>query len=142
MQIGDENVHLVRALMDEVFGSDNFVNLITLKKAAGAGSPTGATSSLPRIADYLVWYAYSKDNLKYRPVYSDKTLADESTARVYRRVIPPDGNDRPLLASEIADNGQVPVGSRIYRWDTLTNASPGGRFEFEFEGVQYFPPRG
>ena len=66
VQIGDENVHLVRSLMDEVFGSENFVSLI---------SSTTTTQRLlraepmrsPRTGDHLVWYAKSADRLKYRP---------------------------------------------------------------------------
>ena len=52
MQIGDENVHLVRTLMDEVFGSENCISLITFKKTAGATS-----EFLPNTADYLFWYS-------------------------------------------------------------------------------------
>jgi adenine-specific DNA-methyltransferase len=52
VQIGDENVHLVRSLMDEVFGSENFVSLITFRKT------TAATAEyLPGVVDYLIWYA-------------------------------------------------------------------------------------
>ena len=46
VQIGDENVHLVRSLMDEVFGSENFVSLITFKTTSGAGSFAGGTTCL------------------------------------------------------------------------------------------------
>jgi adenine-specific DNA-methyltransferase len=142
VQIGDENVHLVRSVLDEVFGSENFVSTITLKKAAGAGSPTGATSSLANIADYLIWYAHSRDLLKYRPLFERKTLSDESTAKVYRRVRLPDGTDRPLTTGEIANSPHLPSSWKIYRWDTLTNASPGGRFSFSFQGHDFLPPRG
>src|SRR3990170_4715256 len=54
VQIGDENVHLVRCLLDEVFGSENFVSLITLKKTTGAGSPGIGTDVLASVSDYLI----------------------------------------------------------------------------------------
>ncbi|MEX2375781.1 MAG: DNA methyltransferase, partial [Dehalococcoidia bacterium] len=55
VQIGDENVHLVRSVLDEVFGSDNFVVAIVAQKTTGAGSP-GELTSLPAVADYILWY--------------------------------------------------------------------------------------
>jgi adenine-specific DNA-methyltransferase len=54
VQIGDENVHLVRSLMDEVFGSENFCSLITFKKTTGAGSFSGGTNILPYIPRMLL----------------------------------------------------------------------------------------
>ena len=63
VQIGDENVHRVRALMDEVFGGENFVSLIPFAKTSGATS-----SQLAATCDYLVWYARRKTESvsKYR----------------------------------------------------------------------------
>jgi adenine-specific DNA-methyltransferase len=69
VQIGDENVHLVRSVMDEVFGSENFVSLVTIKKTAGLG-----TDLLPAVCDYIVWYCKTKHNLKFRSLYFDKKL--------------------------------------------------------------------
>src|SRR4029077_11243052 len=60
VQIGDQNVHLVRSVLDEVFGSENFVSLVTFKKTTGAGSPSGGTDFLALIADYVLWYAKDK----------------------------------------------------------------------------------
>ncbi len=64
VQIGDENVHLVRSLMDEVFGSENFVAQVTVSKT---GSLTGKL--LSSVADFILWYAKSKDSLKYRKLF-------------------------------------------------------------------------
>ena len=66
VQIGDENVHLVRSLMDEVFGSENFVSQISLKKTTGAGSPSGTTDVLASVLDFVVWYAKDMGTVKYR----------------------------------------------------------------------------
>src|SRR5687768_9007926 len=56
VQISDENLHHVRELMDEVFGQENAIALITFKKTSGASSPTAATDVIPSISDYLIWY--------------------------------------------------------------------------------------
>ncbi len=64
VQIGDENVHLVRSLMDEVFGSDNFCTLITLQKTSSASSEL-----LAGVSDYVLWYAKSKNQVKYRQIW-------------------------------------------------------------------------
>src|SRR5207253_3210851 len=69
VQIGDENVHLVRSLMDEVFGSENFVSLITVKKTT-----SNAGDLLNGISDFVVWYAKNKSSIKYRQLYLKKQV--------------------------------------------------------------------
>src|SRR5438552_1066379 len=69
VQIGDENVHRVRALMDEVFGERNFCSLVTLQKTTGAGSPAIGTDVLPAVNDYLLWYCRDIADVKYRQLY-------------------------------------------------------------------------
>ncbi|QDV90776.1 Modification methylase DpnIIB [Phycisphaerae bacterium RAS2] len=68
VQIGDENVHRVRAVLDEVFGEDNLVGLILFKKTGGL-----TTNYLASIGDYLLWYGKSKSATKFRPLYLQKT---------------------------------------------------------------------
>src|SRR3954462_12847577 len=65
VQIGDENVHRVRAMMDEVFDAENLVAQIQVKKSGGATS-----QYLSGVTDFVVWYAKNLDSLKYRPVFS------------------------------------------------------------------------
>jgi adenine-specific DNA-methyltransferase len=76
VQIGDENVHRVRALMDEVFGDENLVSLITVQKA-------GSTFSqyLGGIADFVLWYAKDFDSVKYRALYIDRNISPEESGR-------------------------------------------------------------
>jgi adenine-specific DNA-methyltransferase len=71
VQIGDENVHLVRAMLDEVFGSENFISQITVSKT---GSLTGEL--LSSVADYLLWYAKDRQTVKYRKLFDLRAERD------------------------------------------------------------------
>lgn len=55
VQIGDENVHLVRCVMDEVFGSENFCSLITFQKTAAVSSPEARTNVIGTTSDFILW---------------------------------------------------------------------------------------
>lgn len=88
VQIGDENVHRVRALMDEVLGADNFITMITVKKTAGLGK-----GQMAEVADFIIWYARKREYVKRRLLYTAKepesdqayNLVKESVGH-YRRV--------------------------------------------------------
>ena len=75
VQIGDENMHLVRCLMDEVFGSENFINLITVIKRSP--QPDDFLSS---VTDYLFWYGKIREHTKFRPVFKDRPLSKDKKA--------------------------------------------------------------
>ena len=64
VQIGDENVHRVRMLMDEVFGDKNFISLISFRTSTGRTSAT-----LDTVSDYILWYAKNNDFTKFRQLY-------------------------------------------------------------------------
>jgi len=74
VQIGDENVHRVRALMDEIFGEENFVSLITVWKTSSQTS-----SNLPSTSDYVLWYGKTLTKLKFRPLLKKKSPDDPSS---------------------------------------------------------------
>ncbi len=76
VQIGDENVHLVRAVLDEVFGSENFCSLITFVKTTGLG-----TKLLASRCDYLIWYARDQEKVKYRQIYMEKVSGEEGASQ-------------------------------------------------------------
>src|SRR4030067_3409700 len=92
VQIGDENVHLVRCLMDEVCGAENFFSLITFKKTL----PLGA-AGLPAISDYLLWYAKSREHVKYRQIFDFKPVGSGTG---YTWVEISDGSRRKLTVEE------------------------------------------
>lgn len=143
VQIGDDNVHLVRSLLDEVFGSENYVSLITYKTTSGASSPTGSTNALANITDYIVWYAKDKDVMKYRPIYIDKEPGAENSA--YRLVVEKDGSIRPATIAERKDPSSLPEGARLATSGdmTSTNSDPVKLgFPVEFAGRTFRPGTG
>lgn len=121
VQIGDENVHRVRALMDEVFGEENFCSLISYRKTTGAGSPAIGTEVLASVKDYIVWFAKSRPKLKYRQPYRDKEAGSEGAAS-YNRVQSPDGiTVQGLRAKEVFERDFEPKGWRLVASDNLTS---------------------
>lgn len=142
VQIGDENVHLVRALLDEVFGSENFVSLITYKTTSGAGSFAGGTNVLSAVSNYLIWYASDLALIKYRPLFRDKDLTGAGGS-AYNRVELPSGDRRPATAAELSSG--VAAG-RFFRAGPLTSQTTRvGQttvFPVEFEDRQFVPGKG
>jgi adenine-specific DNA-methyltransferase len=136
VQISDENVHLVRSLMDEVFGSENFVSLITFKKTGGQTSQL-----LAPVSDYIVWYARDIDLLKgkYHQLFKEVRQGEgHSTGERYDQALLPDGST--VSASSLDD---PPRGTRYFRHVTLSSnrpAKPHERIEFRFDGRAFFPP--
>ena len=134
VQIGEENVHRVRALLDEVFGDDNFVSQISFKTTGGAGSPSGGTDTLAAVNNHLLWYAKDRVNVKYRQFYRIKgDLGGGASA--YNKLDFFSEHDRRKAADE--ELFSAPKGSRLYRVDNLTSQSYGGPqfFDVEFQGA-------
>ena len=120
VQIGDENVHRVHAVMDEVFGDENFVSLISFSKSSSTNSPSGRTDVLPSTADFLIWFAKDSRNVKYRQLFKAKEEGSSFDA-VYTRGTP----ENPFTLSD------------------LTAQKPTTVFDFEFAGKSFNPlPRG
>lgn len=134
VQIGDENVHRVRALLDEVFGEKNFVAEISFKTTSSF-----TTSLLSRSVDFVLWYARDYQKIKYRPLYQRKSRADDKGAR-FTRVQEATGLRRFLSPDERTDESLLPVGASIYRHD---NAYSQGRAAnpqpFKFQGHSFDP---
>jgi adenine-specific DNA-methyltransferase len=79
VQIGDENVHLVRAVLDEVFGASNFAGQIVMQTTSSAGARMGNVT-IQGVHDYLLWYARDFGSMKFRPLYVRQELGDDATA--------------------------------------------------------------
>jgi len=117
VQIGDENVHLVRSLMDEVMGSENWISTVTVTKTSGATNDfMGGT------VDFIHWYAKRRLSAKYRPIYRSKVAGGEGSS-MYTRLQLQDGLRRQLTASERLDLSTVPTSARLYRHDNLTTST-------------------
>ena len=115
VQIGDENVHRVRVLMDEVFGEANFIAQIAFAKTSGY-----ATNFLTGVCDYLLWYGKNRENTKFRQPYSLKE-AGSSGASKYTRIQMPDGTTRSMTAEEKADLTLIPAGAKAWVDDNFTS---------------------
>src|SRR5690606_23756006 len=95
IQMSDENLHHVRELLDEIFGSDNFVSIISYSVSSGMGA-----NLLPRENDFLIWYCKSITKIKYRQIYQEKQFEGEG-AGAYRQIELPNGKIRPIDVSDI-----------------------------------------
>ena len=131
IQISDQNVHLVRSVMDEVFGSDNFFALITFKKTSPLGS-----SGLPGVVDYLIWYAKDIECMKYRSLFVKKPIGQGT---LYNRIELADGTRRQMTKEEMQDTALLPIGAKAYTLDKLasTGYTDSCMYDFEFNGKLY-----
>jgi adenine-specific DNA-methyltransferase len=116
-QIGDENVHVVRNLLDEVFGKENFCSQIQFKKTGYA-----STILLPNLFDYVLWYAKDMAKLRYRSIYHQRGLDSVDTA-FFDTVEAPDGERRTLTAEERSNPQTIPADFEILARNPLV--SPG-----------------
>lgn len=141
VQIGDENVHLVRCVLDEVFGGTNFVNQIVFKKKSGL-----TVSRMEHSHDVILWYAENIDNLKFRKIFEDKeTGIGETTGMRYDQVESPDGKTRrPLTVDEKRNPNLIPPGWRPFKMSNPCSMSATDRRgdSLVFEGKTYYPPSG
>ncbi|MGD9897182.1 MAG: site-specific DNA-methyltransferase [Candidatus Methylacidiphilaceae bacterium] len=135
LQIGEENLHHVRILLDEVFGERNFIRLISFRK----------TSTLPGkllrgVSDYILWYAKDKERVKYRPLYLRKQPGTEGATN-YRWVELDEGRCRKLSAAEQVNPRLLPPGARVFALGDLRSAgeSARGSFAFSFRGRTFRP---
>ena len=136
VQIGDENAHVVRSLLDEVFGSSNFVAQIAFAKTSGA-----TDQFLSRVNDYLIWFARDIESVKYRPLYLTKEVGGVGGGE-YRFVELPDGRRMPA-----SDAVALGLTGRPFRYDNLTSQSMGRQkgegaaswFRVEIDGKSFTP---
>jgi adenine-specific DNA-methyltransferase len=135
VQISDENLHRVRALMDDLFNPTNSIATICYKKPGQR-----ASQYLPVLTDFILWYSKDRDKLKYRQLFWKKSLAGEGGDH-YTQVELEDGTVRPLSADERVYPSRLPRGARVFETTSLTSAgSQGGDGKFIFNGQDYFPP--
>ena len=136
VQISDENVHLVRTVMDEVFGSENFVCLITFRKRL---MPLGS-KTLEEMANFIVWYAKDIENIKYRQLY--KKVVPNPKGRWTG--VCEDGKLRRFTKEERENFAITLMTKNVFQ--TVSQWAPsyseGNVYDFEFEGKTYRPSKG
>ena len=141
VQIGDENVHRVRGVMDEVFGEENLISELIFSKTVGQ-----TADFIPGISDYCLWYARRREALKYRPLLKLKELGGEGTTGYRFAEIGP-FDWRPLTAEEKSGEAAVPSEMRLVAIGDLSSQRQGREggegsamhFPVEVAGKQYFP---
>jgi adenine-specific DNA-methyltransferase len=130
VQIGSENVHRVRAVLDEVFGDANHIGTISFQK-------TGSTDQalLPQTVDYILFYAKDKERVKYRQLYQDRQAGTPSLDR-YDLAVDQAGSIRRITASE-ATASSLGEGMERGRLTALLSARPSGEGDmksFDYHG--------
>ena len=133
VQIGDENVHRVRAVMDEVFGEDNFCSIIQVQKT---GSQAGTL--LANTVDFLLWFSKSKPAVKYRQIYNERVAGQVSSDR-YDHIELTDGTERRLRREELERQVALPEG-RIFQHTSLSSSGLASTEQvFRFQGRDFRP---
>lgn len=121
VQIGDENVHRVRAVLDEVFGEANFVSVIAFKKTGGQSS-----GAIANVTDFLIWYGKDASRLKYRPLFAKKVPGEEGATN-YEWVEELSGARRAMTAEEKDGRRQLPAGARVLQPYPMFSDGPSER---------------
>jgi len=119
IQIGEENSHLIRSLLDEVFGAENLISQIVFSKTASATS-----EYLAGTYDVLLFYAKSRERLKYRQPFTLKQVGGAGGG-AYKRIRFPDLTERALTNQEVFGSQPLPSEARVFRIDNLTSQSVG-----------------
>jgi adenine-specific DNA-methyltransferase len=137
VQIGDENVHLIRVLLDEIFGSENFVSMISYATTGGFN-----TSTLSRAGDYLIWYAKNSSLIKYRQLFTSKVSPLGDSGNRNDQVELNNLLRRALSKEEKLGKSALPNDARIFRYDNLLSQGAASiDQQFEVNGKIYTPAK-
>ena len=133
VQIGDENVHRVRQIMDEVFGADNFITEIAVKKTAGLSK-----GLMPEVVDYVLWFARKKDMVLRRTLFTPKEFEGDVA---YRLVEDESGFRHPFQAGELPAKE---LAGKVLRYQILLAAgrTPSCVYPITAFGGEYLPTAG
>ena len=136
VQINDENMHLVRCLLDEVFGRENFVAVVVFRKTGGK-----TAKGLDSICDYLLWYTRNKEQMKYRQLYL-LVEAGFGKGEQYAHVELPDRTWQRMTEKEQSNSNLLPEESRIFRPAPMSSQghSPQTSVPYQWKGKTYKPP--
>jgi adenine-specific DNA-methyltransferase len=130
LQIGDENVHRVRAVLDEVFGEDNFITIITVKKTAGLGK-----GQMAEVTDFVLWYAKNKESAKRRLLFTDKEPESDAAYSLVKETV---GHFRRVTSGEVLD----PLSYARFQILLAAGRTPSCVYPVSAFGQQYDPTAG
>jgi adenine-specific DNA-methyltransferase len=131
VQIGDENVHRVRSLLDEVFGDANFCSLITYRTSVPLTSV-----GLAGICDQILWYARNKEAYKYRDLFEIRDFGEKSR---FTNIEFEGGVRRGLSSAERERPDSIPQNGRVFSVENLVSSgyTPTCTFDFAYAGVRF-----
>lgn len=137
VQISNENLHYVRNICDEIFGRENFVEMIAFRKK----NMTLGGNLLEGVCDYLVWYAKDTSKVKFHKLFLKTNAEGDSHWNMYEL---PDGTIGKMSVEEINNHGLLPPAAKIFQLSSLYPAGSfdTGIFPFEYQGKTYNPPAG
>jgi adenine-specific DNA-methyltransferase len=130
VQIGDENVHRVRAVMDEVFGDESFLTIITVKKTAGLGK-----GQMAEVTDFVLWFAKNRESAKRRLIFVDKTPESDAAYSLVKETV---GHFRRIAAGESVD----PLAYARFQILLAAGRTPSCVYPVSAFGGQYEPTAG
>ena len=143
VQISDENLHRLRLLLDEIFGSENFVSMISYATTSGFAQ----SSELGRAGDYVIWYAKDKSKMKFRNLYTKKDFGGAGSS-LYTKIELPDGQ-RMTISEYVKTAGKefsysdLPEGARVYGLDNITSQGSAKEPQpFDLQGKTFYPKHG
>ena len=140
IQIGDQNVHLVRSIVDEIFGPDNFMAQIIFRKKM---MPLSKKPGCESMTDYLLWYVKSKPDAEkvINQLFIKQRVEHDLS---WKFVQLPDGSRREMTKAEIANHSLLPAGSRVYSTISMKPREyrENQDFNFELDGRMFPPPGG
>jgi adenine-specific DNA-methyltransferase len=131
VQIGDENVHRVRAVMDEVFGEDNFCSIIQVQKTGSQ-----AANLLANTVDFILWFAKTKQAAKYRQIYNERIAGHVSSDR-YDQIELADGTERRLRREELERQIALPEGLIFQHTSLISSGQASNEQIFMFQGREF-----
>ncbi len=134
LQIGDENVHRIRAVLDEVFGDENFCSQIIFRKTTGKGS-----ALLDNTYDALIWYARDRNRVKYRELFDNRTYVGDENLRHLEFE---DGSLTSMSDSQLAGLTPLPPNAQVYHPNPLTSARAPNVTdvgEYYYQGQRFTP---
>lgn len=137
VQISDENLHRIRLVLDEIFGAENFVSIITYSTTGGF-----ASSTLSRTGDYILWYAKNVSSVKFNRLYVQKPLTD-AVQDDYDQLEELSGLRRPLSQTEKRDPSRLADIGRCFTDDNPTSQGEGAATgDFSMAGLTFHPGQG